>query len=69
MTAGFVGADLANIINEAALLGVRRDRDRVGMSELQEAVERIVPGWRRRTACCPPPRRSGSPITSWDTHW
>src|SRR5450755_800048 len=48
MTAGFVGADLANIINEAALLGVRRDRDRVGMSELQEAVERIVAGLEKK---------------------
>jgi cell division protease FtsH len=48
MTAGFVGADLANIINEAALLGVRRDKERVGMSELQEAVERIVAGLEKK---------------------
>jgi len=48
MTAGFVGADLANIINEAALLGVRRDRERVGMAELQEAVERIVAGLEKK---------------------
>ena len=67
MTAGFVGADLANIINEAALLGVRRDRDRVGMPELQEAVERIVAGLEKKNACSPPPRRSGSPTTSWNT--
>jgi cell division protease FtsH len=48
MTAGFVGADLANIVNEAALLGVRRDRERVGMSELQEAVERVVAGLEKK---------------------
>jgi cell division protease FtsH len=54
MTAGFVGADLANIINEAALLGVRRDRDRVGMSELQEAVERIVAGLEKKNRVLSP---------------
>jgi cell division protease FtsH len=54
MTAGFVGADLANIINEAALLGVRRDRDRVGMPELQEAVERIVAGLEKKNRVLSP---------------
>jgi len=48
MTAGFVGADLANIINEAALLAVRRDKDSVGLAELQEAVERIVAGLEKK---------------------
>jgi cell division protease FtsH len=48
MTAGFVGADLANIINEAALLGVRREREKVGLSELQEAVERVVAGLEKK---------------------
>ncbi len=48
MTAGFVGADLANIVNEAALLGVRRDRDRVGGAELQEAVERVIAGLEKK---------------------
>jgi cell division protease FtsH len=44
MTAGMVGADLANIVNEAALLAVRRNKDKVGQAELVEAVERIVAG-------------------------
>src|SRR5213075_3024794 len=48
MTAGFVGADLANIINEAALLGVRQNKDKVGIAELQEAVERVVAGLEKR---------------------
>jgi cell division protease FtsH len=48
MTAGFVGADLANIINEAALLGVRRGRDTVGLAELQEAVERVIAGLEKK---------------------
>ncbi|MGB5045510.1 MAG: ATP-dependent metallopeptidase FtsH/Yme1/Tma family protein, partial [Nitrospira sp.] len=39
MTPGFVGADLANLLNEAALLAVRRGKDTVSLSELQEAVE------------------------------
>ncbi len=54
MTAGFVGADLANIINEAALLGVRRERDKVGLSELQESVERIVAGLEKKNRVLSP---------------
>jgi cell division protease FtsH len=48
MTAGFVGADLANIVNEAALLAVRRAKDAVGLADLQEAVERIVAGLEKK---------------------
>ncbi|MBN1208948.1 MAG: AAA family ATPase, partial [Myxococcaceae bacterium] len=48
MTVGMVGADLANIINEAALLGARRGKERVGRSELEEAVERAVAGLEKR---------------------
>ncbi|MDH5668655.1 MAG: ATP-dependent zinc metalloprotease FtsH [Nitrospira sp.] len=48
MTPGFSGADLANIINEAALLAVRRGKDQVGASELQEAVERVVAGLEKK---------------------
>ncbi len=49
MTPGFVGADLANLINEAALLAVRRDKKTVGMAELEEAIERIVAGLEKKT--------------------
>ncbi len=48
MTPGMVGADLANIVNEAALLAVRRDKDQAGMSEFQEAVERVVAGLEKK---------------------
>jgi cell division protease FtsH len=48
MTPGFSGADLANIINEATLLAVRRDKEQVGHSELQEAVERVVAGLEKK---------------------
>jgi cell division protease FtsH len=48
MTPGMVGADLANLVNEAALLAVRRGRDEVGMAEFTEAVERIVAGLEKK---------------------
>jgi cell division protease FtsH len=48
MTAGLVGADLANLLNEAALLAVRRDAPAVALPDLQEAVERIVAGLEKR---------------------
>ncbi|MFC1570348.1 ATP-dependent zinc metalloprotease FtsH [Candidatus Omnitrophota bacterium] len=48
-TTGFSGADLANLINEAALLGARRDKKAVGMEELQEAFERVVAGPERKS--------------------
>ena len=48
MTAGLVGADLANIVNEAALLAVRRGKDAVGLAELQEAVERVIAGLEKK---------------------
>lgn len=48
-TAGFSGADLANLINEAALLGARRERDKVEMQDLQEAMERVMAGPQRKS--------------------
>jgi cell division protease FtsH len=48
MTPGFSGADLANIINEATLLTVRRNKEQVSHSELQEAVERVVAGLEKK---------------------
>lgn len=48
MTAGMVGADLANLINEAALLTVRRNKSRITMAEIEEAVERVVAGLEKK---------------------
>ena len=48
-TPGFSGADLANIINEAALLGARHNKIAVGMEELQEAMERVMAGPQRKS--------------------
>ncbi len=48
MTPGMVGADLANLVNEAALLAVRRGKSLVGMEEFSEAVERIIGGLEKK---------------------
>jgi len=48
-TPGFSGADLENLCNEAALLAARRDKDVVGMDELQEAMERVMAGPQRKS--------------------
>ncbi|MBB5015435.1 ATP-dependent zinc metalloprotease FtsH [Rehaibacterium terrae] len=48
LTTGFSGADLANLINEAALAATRRKADAVGMADLTAAFERIVAGLERR---------------------
>jgi len=48
MTPGFVGADLANLVNEAALLAVRHNKDKVEMAEFDEAVERIIAGLEKK---------------------
>ena len=48
MTAGMVGADLANVVNEAALLAVRRGKDGIGNNELSEAMERIIAGLEKK---------------------
>ncbi len=47
-TPGFVGADLANVVNEAALLAARRDKQAVEMSDLEEAIDRVVAGLERK---------------------
>lgn len=49
ITTGFVGADLANLVNEAALLAVRGEKATVGMADFQEAVERIVAGLEKKS--------------------
>ena len=48
-TPGFTGADLANVINEGALLTARRGKSAVTMVELEEAIDRVVAGPERRT--------------------
>jgi len=48
-TPGFVGADIENMVNEAAILAARRDKKAISMAEMEEAVERVVAGPERRS--------------------
>lgn len=49
LTPGFVGADLANLVNEAALLAARRDKKAVSMAEFEEGFERVVAGLEKQS--------------------
>jgi cell division protease FtsH len=48
-TPGFVGADLENLVNEAAILAARRNKKLIGQSELEEAIERVIAGPERKS--------------------
>ena len=48
ITSGFVGADLANLVNEAALLAARKGKNAVGMDEFNEGVERVTAGLEKK---------------------
>jgi cell division protease FtsH len=48
-TPGFVGADIENLVNEAAILAARRNKHSIGADEFQEAVERVIAGPERRS--------------------
>ena len=48
-TPGFVGADLANLVNEAALLSARRGKDKLEMPEFEEAIDRVMAGPERKS--------------------
>jgi len=48
-TPGFTGADLANMVNEAALLSARRGKEQVGMEEMEESIERVIAGPEKKT--------------------
>src|SRR5687767_88225 len=47
-TAGFAGADLANLVNEAALLAARRDKTSVEMKDFEEAIDRLIAGLEKK---------------------
>ncbi len=56
-TPGFAGAELANVVNEAALLAARRGKDAVGMAELEEAIDRVSIGLERKSRVLTEPER------------
>ncbi|MEK9174324.1 MAG: ATP-dependent zinc metalloprotease FtsH [Patescibacteria group bacterium] len=53
-TPGFSGADLANLVNEAAILATRRDKTSIGMAELTESIEKVILGPERRSRVISP---------------
>ncbi len=57
ITSGFAGADLANIVNEAALLAVRNTRIFVSQKDFEEAIEKTVAGLQKKTRVLPPEER------------
>jgi len=73
-TPGFVGADLANIVNEAALLAARKNKESVEMADIEEAIDRVIAGLekkgrlmskKKRNRCLPRirPCDCGHPLT------
>jgi cell division protease FtsH len=56
-TAGFAGADLANLVNEAALLAARRDKTEVDGRDFEEAIDRVIAGLEKKRAMNPRVRR------------
>jgi cell division protease FtsH len=56
-TAGFAGADLANLVNEAALLAARRDKSAVDRADFDEAIDRVIAGLEKKRAMNPRVRR------------
>lgn len=56
-TPGFVGADLANLVNEAALLASRKNRADVTMADFEEAIDRIIGGLEKKTRIINPKER------------
>jgi cell division protease FtsH len=53
-TPGFSGADLANLVNEAAILAARRNKKKISMSEFNEAVDRVIAGPERKSRVITP---------------
>jgi len=58
LTAGFSGADLANLVNEAALQATRSNHDKVGLEDFTIAIERIVAGLEKRSRVLSPSERN-----------
>ncbi|MFA7506325.1 MAG: ATP-dependent zinc metalloprotease FtsH [Burkholderiaceae bacterium] len=57
LTPGFTGADLANLVNEAAIVATRHGREKVGVGDFTEAIERIVAGLEKRNRVMNPLER------------
>ena len=71
-TPGFVGADIMNVCNEAALIAARKDKKAVGMDDFQDAVDRVIGGLEKKTKIISPEEKkiiayheAGHAITGW----
>ncbi|MCS7296979.1 MAG: ATP-dependent zinc metalloprotease FtsH [Bacteroidia bacterium] len=71
-TPGFVGADIANVCNEAALIAARRDRPAITMSDFQEAIDKVIGGLERRSKVISPEEKrivayheAGHAVAGW----
>ncbi|MEX0843922.1 MAG: ATP-dependent zinc metalloprotease FtsH [Balneolaceae bacterium] len=71
-TPGFAGADLANLCNEAALLGARRDKEDIEMEDFQDSIEKVIAGLERKNKLISPHERkivayheAGHAIAGW----
>jgi cell division protease FtsH len=71
-TPGFSGADLANLVNEGAILAARRNKKKIGQSELAEAVDRVMLGPERKSRVMSPKEKeitayheSGHALVAW----
>ena len=66
-TPGFTGADLANLINEAALLTARSGKREISMLELEEGIMRVIAGPEKKTRVMSEKERLSPPSTRWAT--
>lgn len=56
-TPGFTGADLANLVNEAAILAARRNKKAIGMRDLEESIDRVIAGPEKRSRIISPKQK------------
>ena len=68
MTTGFSGADIANLVNESAVVATRRNRRHVTFEDVTAAIERIVAGIEKRAGSLLLQSAAGLLITKWVTH-
>ncbi len=71
-TPGFAGAEIANVCNEAALIGARKDKDAVGMIDFQDAIDRVIGGLERKSKIISPEEKkiiayheAGHAVAGW----
>lgn len=62
-TPGFVGADIANVCNEAALIAARKDKKEVNMKDVSEAIDRVTTGLEKKNTIITPEEKKSLPIT------